>query len=297
MVKNNNKNTRYLTLDIGGTFIKYSVMDGKKAFIFKDKTPSRIYEGGESLVKKVYSIIQETKKNHPIEGVAISSTGIVDSISGRIVYADDVMEGYTGRNYTKDIQDKFSLRASASNDVNCLALSQVPYNKGTDFVVVAIGTGIGGASVINDKVYEGYGFSAGEFGLMHIREGKNWEALCSVSALVKAAKEARLNVSNGKELFDLYDEEDELALEIVDNFNKDMANGISNLIYAFAPRKIILGGGISSRKEKLVTGIKKYLGIMMDSYYFAKTNIECAKYENDAAMIGALEHFFNVYER
>ncbi|HPY98951.1 MAG: Beta-glucoside kinase [Firmicutes bacterium ADurb.Bin099] len=282
----------YLAIDIGGSSIKYGVLDESFSFVHKSKIPSRIFLGGEELLNRVMGIIADMSKQYPLEGVAISTTGAVDSSNGRVLYADDVMVGYTGTDFREIIKQKFNLNATACNDVNCLALSQIQFNKGKDFIVVAIGTGIGGGVVISDKLYEGYGYSAGEFGLMHLRDGKNWESLCSISALVKTAKEHKLLVSNGRELFDLFDADNDTAYRIIDAFYKDMASALANLIYAFSPQKIIIGGGISARGDSLVAGFKRYLSMMTDQFYYEKTAIECAVYENDASMIGALQHYF-----
>jgi len=295
--RNSNSKKLYLSIDIGGSAIKYGVLDDSFSFIYKSKMPSKIFLGGKELLSRVMSIIADISKNYTIEGVAISTTGSVDSINAKVLYADDVLAEYTGTDYKKIIKQEFNLNAAACNDVNCLALSQMQFNKGKDYIVVAIGTGIGGAIVISDELYEGYGYSAGEFGLMHLRDGKNWETLCSMSALVKSSKEHKLLISNGKELFDMFDANNSVAYLVVDAFYKDMASALANLIYAFSPQKIILGGGISARGDSLVSGIKKYLSIMMDEFYYEKTVIECAVYENDAAMIGALQHYLLINHR
>ncbi len=286
-----NSEKLYLSIDIGGSAIKYGVLDETFSFVYKSKMPSKIFLGGKELLSRVMSIVADISKKYSIEGVAISTTGSVDSKNAKVLYADDVLEDYTGTDYKKLIKQEFDLNAAACNDVNCLALSQMKFNKGKDFIVVAIGTGIGGAIVISDKLYEGYYYSAGEFGLMHLRDGKNWETLCSMSALVKSSKEHKLLISNGKELFDMFDANNDVAYKIVDSFYKDMASALANLIYAFSPQKIIIGGGISARGDSLINGVKKYLSIMMDEFYYEKTSIECAVYENDAAMIGALQHY------
>jgi predicted NBD/HSP70 family sugar kinase len=95
----------------------------------------------------------------------------------------------------------------------------------------------------------------------------------------------------------MFDANNDVAYQIVDSFYKDMASALANLIYAFSPQKIIIGGGISARGDSLISGIKKYLSIMMDEFYYEKTVIECAVYENDAAMIGALQHYLLINHR
>lgn len=285
----------YLCIDIGGSSIKYGILNESFEFSYKDKTPSKFYLGGNSLSDLVMELIAKVKKEYNISGVAISSTGIIDSDNAKVLYADDVLNGYTGFDFKEEIDKAFGLKASACNDVNCLALSQMKFNKDRNFITLAIGTGIGGAIVIKNRLYEGHAFFAGEFGLMHLRDGMNFESLCAMSALVNAAKEKKLLINNGKELFDQFDLGNPIALKIVDSFYKDMASGIANLIYLLAPDNVIIGGGISARGGSLVVGICKYLSLMMDEYYLSKTGIECARYGNDAAMIGALHHYLSIY--
>ena len=176
----------YICFDIGGTKIKYGLVDDDYNIIEKRLIDTNKDNGGKYVISKVIEIIKENKQRYEIGGVAISTAGIVDHINGSIIYADDVMSNYTGLNICSIIKEKTSLNASVENDVNCFALYHV-LKESNDFLMVAIGTGIGGAIVINNNIYHGISNTAGEFGTMIINNTR-YENLASVSALVNNAR-------------------------------------------------------------------------------------------------------------
>jgi len=186
-----------------------------------------------------------------------------------------------------EIYDNFTLNCSVENDVNCFALAETINNKDS-FLTITIGTGIGGAIIINNCIYHGINNSAGEFGQMII-ENKKWEDLASMKNLVESAKELNLEIEDGVQLFSLYDNKDETAIKIIDEFYHYLAVGICNLAYIFNPNKIIIGGGITQR-GKFIEELSSKIYTLKDDTYFGSTVIESSKYLNDGGLIGALVH-------
>ncbi len=281
----------YICFDIGGTKIKYGLLDDNYNILEKNDVDTNAKQGGESVIAKVIDIINDYKLKHKLKGVAISTAGVVDHINGSIIYANDIMPGYTGLKIVDLINEKTNLPASVENDVNCFALSHILYNN-DDYLMVAIGTGIGGSIVINKKIYHGISNSAGEFGTMLIN-GTKYENLASVSSLVRTAKKIGLDVNSGLEVFKLFDEGNSYAISAVNYFYKNLAIGLVNIGQIFNFSKIILGGGITNRKtflDELMLEIDKY----KDPAYF-KTKVEISPNTNDGGMIGALVNFKSKY--
>lgn len=91
-------------------------------------------------------------------------------------------------------------------------------------------------------------YNAGEVGRVLIGNAK-WESVASTQALIKEARRAGLDVHNGIELFQLYDNQDEIAIAVVNRFYDLLGIGMANLVYVYNPEAIIIGGGISKRES------------------------------------------------
>ena len=160
---------------------------------------------------------------------------------------------------------------------------------------MTVGTGIGGAIVINGEMWRGLNFKAAEFGRMIIPGGK-YESLAATSALVRQARIAGLTCGNGKDVFDLYDQKNKQAIEVVTNFYKNLATGIANLVYIFNPEAIVIGGGISNRKT-FATELKRELKKIMNPSFYDTVKIFNAAYANDGGIMGAYYNYLSVYGR
>lgn len=284
---------KYICFDIGGTKIKYGIIDDNYTIIEKKDIDTEAYLGGRQIVNKIITIINEYKVKYELNGVAISTAGVVDANTGTIIYANDIIPNYTNTNLSKIIFDNTGLITTAENDVNCFALSHV-LSVDSDFLMVAIGTGIGGAIVIDKKIYHGITNSAGEFGQMVINK-KRFEEVASVSALVKYAQSIGLNAQSGIEIFNLYDKNEKLAITAVNYFLENLALGILNLSYIFNFPKIILGGGITNRKSFLNELNEKIK--LLENAPYNKSKIIVSKNTNDGGMLGALVHHLNMTKK
>lgn len=281
----------FLCFDIGGTKLKYGLLNNDYLILEKKEKDSNAYLGGAHILKLILEIIAE-HKNTELAGIAISTAGVVDHLSGKIIYANDIIPDYTGLDLKHEINKKTKLPVSVENDVNCFALSHI-LDTNEDFLMVTIGTGIGGAIVINQEIYHGKNNSAGEFGQM-LLGNKKFEVKASITALINKANEYGLNVKNGLEVFALYDNYNQLASKAVNYFYKNLSIGLINLSYIFNVSKIILGGGITNRKDFLKELNLRIFKIADQAYF--KSQIEVSKSTSDGGMIGALVHLKTQYK-
>ena len=153
--------------------------------------------------------------------------------------------------FTKLFMDELGLPIVADNDVNSFAACECKMGAGKKYktyIVMTVGTGIGGAIVVNNKLWRGKDYNAGEIGRMLV-DGVHWEKMASVTSLIKSAKLRELDIEEGKDVFDLYDQGDRVAQLVVGEFYRNLGKGIANLVYIFNPEAIIIGGGISARED------------------------------------------------
>jgi len=280
---------KYMCFDIGGTKIKYGIIDENYKILEKNQVDTNAYLGGKYIVEKVIEITNSYKEKYTLDGIAISTAGVVDAQTGTIIYANDIIPNYTNVCLSKVVSEKTGLFTTVENDVNCFALSHI-LSVDTDFLMVAIGTGIGGAIVIDKKIYHGITNSAGEFGQMVINF-KRFEEVASVSALVRYAQNLGLNVNSGIEVFNLYDNKDDKATQAVNFFLENLAMGLLNLSYIFNFPKIILGGGITNRPTFLSELMEKIQ--LLENKPYNKSEIIVSQNTNDGGMLGALVHHLN----
>ena len=187
---------------------------------------------------------------HTISGIGISTAGIVDVNKGIVTGGADHIPGYSTIPIINRLQEVLKIPVSIDNDVNCAAFGEKWNGSGREkenFIMLTLGTGIGGAIFIDGELYRGHSFSAGEWGNMLI-EGKTFEEVASISGLIHLVRNYKGKGNwNGKTIFELYDKGDREVTQAVEVFFKHLAIGISNLAYIFNPETIIIGGGITDR--------------------------------------------------
>ena len=291
---------KFICIDIGGTSIKYGILRETGIIIEKGNMDTNaLKEGGQGIFEKIKYIISKYLKNYEVEGICISTAGMVDPKDGKILFAlEHLIPGYTGMEIKKEVEKEFNIRCEVENDVNCAGLGEMWLGAGkgsSSSVCLTIGTGIGGCIIINNELIHGFSNSAGEIGYMKIN-GEDFQNVASTTSLVKRV--ARLkNIAeeniNGKMIFDMAKNKDQDCLKEIDYMIKSLAIGIANLSYIINPEVIILGGGIMAQEQFLKPKVKEALRKELIKTIYENTRIEFAKRQNDAGMIGALYNFLN----
>lgn len=285
---------RILCFDIGGTFIKYGLCDENFNLLEKDKIPTLAENGGQSIIERVIEIIEQYDS---IDRVAVSTAGQVDSENGIVVYSTDNIPYYTGMRVKSLIENKTGIPTFVENDVNSAALGEAHFGaaKGvSDFICLTLGTGIGGAIFLNNKLYKGSASSAGELGHMIIHSGGKqctcggegcYECYASASALIKSVNKVSPVELNAFQIFEKENiEKPEIRSEI-DKWIDEIIVGLVNIIYIFNPSMIVLGGGIMNEDYIIELIDRKIYTRLMDN--FKNVKIVRPKLGNDAGMIGA----------
>lgn len=289
--------SRYIVFDIGGTMIKYGVIqDG--IFLRADEMPTCAAEGAEKILENVsrkISMIMQSGRNG-ISGIGISTAGMVDPALGKIVYANENIPGYTGMEVQKILEKVSGLPCRVENDVACAGLSEQKCGAAAgrrQVFCLTVGTGIGGCIVQNGRIFHGCSNSAGEIGYMRI-EGEEFQKAVSAGTLIREIcrkKGISQQETDGREVFRLAKAGDEICIREIDAFCERLCIGIANICYMMNPEIVVLGGGIMGQKEYLqgilAEKMKKYL---LPSV-LEKTEIAFAQNGNQAGMLGAYYNF------
>ena len=294
----------YICIDIGGTSIKYGVLS-EKGEIFIDGTVSTKVTEKENFilsdVKKLVRNILDEYRNYEIKGICISTAGVVNPEKGEIAYAGPTIPKYTGTKIKEELEKEFSISCEVENDVNCAGLGEYWRGAGKgskSMVCLTIGTGIGGSVILDGKLLNGIGYTAGEIGYMDVN-GNYIQNIASSKYLVekvqkeKVEKKGIIDTITGVDIFELAKRGDEICIAGINEIISNLAVGVRNIIYLLNPEVIVIGGGITAQKEYLEEKIRKEVNDGMISDMFRKTRIELAQQGNQAGLLGALYNFLN----
>lgn len=277
-------------IDIGGTTIKIATWKDNQ---LQDKhaidTPKDLNGFYKALTEEVNKIKKDTK----IEGVAISSPGAVNKKTG-IIGGSSAIPYIHNFKIVDKLEKRFGLPVSIENDANSAALGELAEGsgKGCDSMAFfVIGTGIGGALIINQKVWHGAHLFGGEFGYM-IMGAHTLSELAYPVAMANRYNERTGKHLDGKTIFELADKDDPVASDERQTLIHALAVAIYNIQHSFDPEKIVLGGGISNNPE-LIPLLNKEIDRLRDGLDLVtlKPDIVLCKLKSDANLRGAVADF------
>ena len=180
----------YMCFDIGGTSIKYGVADEKGNLLLKGESPNEIQtKGVNGFIGSLVSLTERYKKEYDLQGIAVSTAGVVDLNRGVILYAPKYFPGYPGTALGERLEERCGLPCTVENDVNAAALGEYWLGAGQgakSLFCITVGTGIGGCAILDGRVIHGAAFCAGEAGLQH-RETGSGGAYCPGRKVCAAA--------------------------------------------------------------------------------------------------------------
>lgn len=287
-----------LGIDIGGTAIKFGILSTEGEILFKDNV--KTLDNGEYIINTICDLFTDNKEKYKLQGIAISAPGFINVDTGYMKTGGAILDFYDF-NLKEVLVERLNTKIEIENDANCVVLAEKWLGNGKDcknFIAMTIGTGIGGGMYINDNLYRGSKFMAGEFGFM-ITHGINNNVIeqCSMSqtgstrglreAYAKSVGEDVEKIT-GEHIFEKYENKDIIAEITINKFYEVLTIGIYNLFFIMDPDKILIGGGISMR-EDLIPEIKRRLKAFTNE----EVVLETCKFSNDSGIIGAVKNYID----
>ncbi|WP_260258399.1 ROK family protein [Vibrio intestinalis] len=287
-------------LDFGGSAVKGAVLNQFGERLERFSLPSRV-NTLELWFESFDQYVQSLSERYPIRGIAISACGAVDVERG-IVHGATLLPYIHGVELKQAFVERYDLPVEIENDACCAALAESElgdFAQSELFCLVVIGSGVGGAIVSQGEIQKGHHLYGGEFGysILHFSDGqpKVWSELGSTRALVmQAAKALQMPRSelNGLKVFQMYDEQHPVVVQVVEQWLEYLAQGLFNVQYTVDPECLILGGAISQRADLIALLQRKFEQLSEKMpYCHIWPNVVASKFGNDANLIGALVHF------
>ena len=216
------------------------------------------------------------------------------------------IKGWENLSLADVIEDKTNLFVTVANDANMMGIGETIYGAGKGFenvVFVTVGTGIGGAVIIDGKLFNGFDNRGTELGhVPFIANGKPCdcgsvgclEAYASTSALVEefSAKYKGSEQVDGRLIVKLYKEGDPLAVASLDQHCDYLGHGISGIINTFSPQRVIIGGGLSEAGDFYIEKVSAFAHRYAMKECAVNTEVISAQLGNKAGYIGAAAEVF-----
>ena len=270
----------YLGIDLGGTNIKGGVINDAGEILREASRPTQVEKGAETIADGIAALIKDLEQGETFGGIGLGCPGTVDDESGEVVCAFNLnLIHYDLRGAIK-ARTGYEIRLGNDANVAALAEATVGAGKGAhSTVVITLGTGVGCGVVLEGKMLTGYTGAASELGHMVIAEdgapctcGRKgcFEAYASATALIRVTKEAmerhpesamhavaRENGTvDGRTAFTAAQRGDEAAAEVVHEYVKYLASGVTNVVNIFFPEIVAFSGGIANQGEALLAPLR-----------------------------------------
>ena len=292
-------------IDLGGTFVKSALVCETGAIRFTHMLPIGTEASKNIILDTIEQIIQTTlfeafEKKLEVVGIGIGTPGIV--FQGVVIGAADNLQGWENIDLAGYFYTRFKLPVSVDNDANLMGYGELHYGAArgcSDVICLTIGTGIGGAIIINGDIYNGYKSRGGELGHIVVEHngidcncgGKGClEAYASTSVLVKRYMELSGDKEDNIDGFYVvkkFKQNNDFAIQCIEEHTEYLGHGVASFINTFAPQKIIIGGGISDAGQFYIEMIKKTAFKNMMPDCGKHTEIVGAQLGNIAGSLGA----------
>lgn len=292
--------------DIGGTHVKYALIDINQQISEKGSFETT-RNHGQLVLDNMCNVISDYQVRFNVIGITISCPGFVNPRTG-VIESGNIIDGFNGLNIKRYFEEKYQISVSVENDANCATIAEHRLGNGKGYeniVCMTLGTGVGGGIIINNEIYNGNKFMAGEFGYMFIHgihspmpEADILSNYASTRALIEKTCIDLHETVDGITIFEKAIKGNQICQKNINDFYHSLAMGIYNICYILNPDKVLIGGAVS-QQEMLISEIKDRLQSLTPSFsrsLLDVVEIERCKFLNDAGLIGSYCNFINKYE-
>jgi glucokinase len=293
-------------IDFGGTTIKSGLVNDGKIVARGTLLDTQKCGGHEAIVDALVGVIEELRAKAPdIAGIGIGLPGIVDSVNG-IVHELTNVPGWIDYPLRQIIRERTGLVTTIENDANAMAYGEWKYGAAIGAmhaVCVTLGTGVGGALILDGKLYRGAQLGAGEIGHMSIDYrglpgpygnygcferyvGNHHIAaravqLYAAAGIVKTAEEcAPIALDKAAQAGD------PIALGLWDTLGIEIGAALSSVVWILNPDTIVMGGGVAKAGDLLFEPIRRTVRERTIDVFTEHLRIVPAMLGNDAGIIG-----------
>jgi glucokinase len=305
-------------VDFGGTAAKVGIVDETGNLL---GTERQEISAGQSY-HDIFGMVAHCIRRHcralgvNLSAIGIGSPGFIDREEGRVLQGSENLPAFKNRSLIKYLREDFVLPVFADNDANCAAAGELMFGtgKGYDsFVMITLGAGVGGALVLEGRVFRGTRGLAGEIGHLCLDAQGPYcscgsrgclEQYVSASAIERGYREkilkrrgapgsgdspetTELPEITAETVFQRAGAGDLSAAEVVRETAGHLARVFGSMINIFNPQACIIGGGISAAEKQLLDPVRKSVADFAWPLPVRDVEIHIAKLQNEAGVLGA----------
>jgi glucokinase len=285
--------TEVIGIDLGGTAIKLGrfTVEGTctRSLTVPTPQPSRPDDVIDTIV---YAIEKLAPGMTDIFAIGIGTPGPAD-IAGRMAKIAINLDGWIDIPIGTILHDRTGLPTIVGNDGNCAGLGEQWLGAGRnyrDFVLLTLGTGVGGAVFLDGKLFTGHAGSAGELGLITLaagghpcKSGNNG----SLEQFLSGQAIQRMTGKTPQEMGDLAAAGDSDALIFWHDYGRNLGIGLTSIMYILTPEVAIVGGGISANAQYFIPAAKSEIERRVMAESRPEFKLIAAELGNQAGMTGA----------
>jgi glucokinase len=302
-------------VDLGGTKVKVGIVNGNGRIIQRVSVSTFAEEGPEKVIaqikKGIYSLLLTNKKQ--IQGIGIGSPGTVSSKKGTVENPPN-LPGWKKVHLGRIITKEFGLPTFVENDANAAAIGELIYGAGKDiknFIMITLGTGVGGGIIYNGKLFRGEFGGAGEIGHItidyngpkcncgsygcletylgnkYITKNISEKLKKNKSSLIYKLTDNNLKKLNPKIIHDASLLGDKFSIKVIENLGETLGYGLVSVVNLLDISTIIIGGGVAGFGKPLFNSVKKTLKARVLTPIRPRIKVKQAKLKNNAGIKGA----------
>jgi len=299
-------------VDLGGSHVTAGIIaeDGTILGQFEQDIKDRAFDAVFAALEDVVSSALKDGKAKGAIGIGVGAPGNIDLRSGTVLYSPNFL--WTGVPLGERLRKQFDIPVFVANDARCATLGEHTFGSGKqtqNFVLLTLGTGIGGGIVSGGRLLIGNRAGAGEIGHHQIRPSDGFicgcgkigcfEAQASGTGLIRHAfavapsfpRSALLDRERdklgSKAIRRAAQAGDAHAVAAWKNFSADLALGLANIIAFVNPEMIALGGGVSTAGDFMLDSVRARVDELTTMVPRGTTELVIAKLGNDAGQVGA----------
>ncbi len=291
---------KYLAIDMGGTAIKYGVLNENLEFSEHGKIDART-DSKESVFSDIRNLYE--KYGEGTEGICISMPGVIDRKKG-FAHTGGAYRWVDKMPIANMLSEELGTKVTICNDAKAAALAEIGYGNMqyvTNGICIILGTGIGGAVIVNGNLVDGTHFSSGEFSFLrgHVDDRTNRKDLFAMTNGVPGLK-AEMKKATGLDEIDglkafkmIKEDKSEEAIAGMKEFCLKLAHHIYNLQAVLDAERVLIGGGISN-EPMFIEMVKEAVDEVFENAWFPvipKPEVMVCRFQADANLIGAVYNF------
>ena len=284
-----------LGIDVGGTNVKIGLVGPSYKIVDRERISTKQYNQTRqklirTILKKINAICERNQlKKRQIAGIGFGLPGLIDPVQGKIHFLPNIA-GWKNVPLAKIIRSHTGLKTFLGNDVQLITLAEWKLGAGKGFkniFCITLGTGVGGAMILDGRLYRGEGFVAGEVGHFPY-DRSTLEKHVGNSPLLKRAagifKQERLTL---EDVFQKAKQGNAKAVKFWEQAGVDIGTVMAGVVNVLNPRLLIIGGGVSNNLKYIKPGIDKAIKAHTMGVQRKMVKIVRAKLGDDAGILGA----------